>query len=483
MPEEIWRWFQYRWGVCRAAKPNRGHQALVELEGLISMTLVTQNIDGLHVQAGSNPDRICEIHGRIDEMRCDDRVEGSCLHGLDLNDPANGEKARATVVKSPAPAAKQENERLPSCSRCGKRQRPKVLWFDESYNQALYRSKTALRAAEECDVLLVVGTQLTTGLPQRMVAAARSAGALLVCVDPLVELADPAFAGMLHLRDESGRALPRLLAELRALQAEPLPAPLAAAAGPRGPEAAGAPAPPRATAPARAASATASASAARALGEGAVAPSAPRGGGPRRAAAAPAPGQRGRPRAHRPRARRHSVGPRRLRGRGGGSGVAPAAGGHRSSTRCRGSAGHPAGFFVYGTLRPDDDSGAGWAAAFRAGMEAEAAVLAGASLYLDGGYPSVCLEHTRCEVRGVLLRPLGGCDVQAAMSEKLAEADRIEGYPGLYHRDVVLVSVAEGGGAHRKELAYLYHRTGRTDRERCACIADGDWLSRRRPDT
>merc|ERR1719343_711935 len=43
MPEELWRWYQYRWGICTKASPNAGHYALAELEGLISMTLVTQN--------------------------------------------------------------------------------------------------------------------------------------------------------------------------------------------------------------------------------------------------------------------------------------------------------------------------------------------------------------------------------------------------------------------------------------------------------
>merc|ERR1719217_521430 len=49
MPEELWRWYQYRWGICRNAKPNLGHHALVKLEGLMQdpgqFTLVTQNVD------------------------------------------------------------------------------------------------------------------------------------------------------------------------------------------------------------------------------------------------------------------------------------------------------------------------------------------------------------------------------------------------------------------------------------------------------
>merc|ERR1740117_1678028 len=72
MPEELWHWYQYRWDICRKAKPNPGHHAIVELEKLMQsdFMLVTQNIDGLHLEAGSDRHCLYEIHGRIDQMRC-----------------------------------------------------------------------------------------------------------------------------------------------------------------------------------------------------------------------------------------------------------------------------------------------------------------------------------------------------------------------------------------------------------------------------
>lgn len=132
----------------------------------------------------------------------------------------------------------------------------------------------------------------------------------------------------------------------------------------------------------------------------------------------------------------------------------------------------PVGFFVYGTLRPDDDSGASWTKAFCEGMAAEAAALPGASLYVDGSYPAVNFEETRCSVRGVLLKP----EDPSAFPGKLAEADKVEGYPDLYERAVVPVQTESGSLVH----AYVYHRTGRTDRVKSVRIPDGDWLSRRR---
>merc|ERR1719359_2796725 len=229
MPEELWRWYQYRWGICRKAKPNSGHFALAELESLVQgdFTLVTQNIDGLHLEAGSDRQRLHEIHGRIDEMRCDDRIEGACLHGVDLNDEDNYAKARETLMKTPAPAKKEKDEFLPCCPKCGVRQRPKILWFDESYNEAIYGYRSVQDATQACDVLLIIGTQLTTGLPSNMLRTALSTGATIIKMDTIVDLEDERSAGMLHVKGRSGEVLPRILSELRMLRKEPQLAPLA----------------------------------------------------------------------------------------------------------------------------------------------------------------------------------------------------------------------------------------------------------------
>ncbi|CAE7249740.1 unnamed protein product, partial [Symbiodinium natans] len=99
----------------------------------------------------------------------------------------------------------------------------------------------------------------------------------------------------------------------------------------------------------------------------------------------------------------------------------------RRKARAASTTGAPAGFFVYGTLRPDDDSKASWTKSFNEGMEAQVAYLPGASLYIDGRYPAVCLEETSCSVRGMLLTPPP--DKAGLMASKLSEADQIEGYP------------------------------------------------------
>lgn len=209
MPAELWRWYQYRWGICRKAKPNPGHTAIVELQKVVegNFTVVTQNVDGLHLQAGTDPSKLCEIHGRIDEMRCDERLEGSCLCKVDLNNSENLDRARATIMRTPEPAKDEKEECLPLCPKCGIRQRPKILWFDESYNEAFFKWNTVMEKMEQCDVLLIIGTQLTTGGPRSMVRAAQKSGAIIIRMDPEVDLADDSTAGMLHIQGCLGRIL------------------------------------------------------------------------------------------------------------------------------------------------------------------------------------------------------------------------------------------------------------------------------------
>jgi NAD-dependent deacetylase len=501
-PDELWRWYQYRWGICTKAKPNPGHHALVELEKLVDgeMLLVTQNIDGLHLQAGSDPSILCEIHGRIDEMRCDERVEGACLHGINLNDPEQFKKARATVVKTPRPAKDEKNEHLCKCKTCGVRQRPKILWFDESYNEAFYKYHTVAKKTDECDVLLIIGTQLCTGGPSMMVQKARSSGAIIIKIDPIVDLNDDGSKGMLHLQAKSGDCLPRIMAELKLLRKEPYLAPLASSSIVRPVSLVQTPTkskspphtPPLPSEAGKRNSISppdtpplASEAIKRSLGKPGTPPLASSVG--MRNSAKPQSLRA----SSTPAARRSIQGGNASKGSSlkAAASISLAKGNETcnalgpSLTRKTPSPlealqpaviGAPVGFFVYGTLRPDDDSGAAWTKKFQEGLEGEAALLPGASLYIDGSYPAVCLEDTRCSVRGVILTPTGN-DAASILASKLQEADQIEGYPDLYHRTVVEVHTASG----QLKKAYLYHKTGRTDRESCARVADGDWMSRK----
>ncbi len=68
-PKLVWEWYEYRFGMVKQARPNAGHLAIAALEQLIpKVTVVTQNIDGLHAAAGSKT--VLELHGSIQRYKC-----------------------------------------------------------------------------------------------------------------------------------------------------------------------------------------------------------------------------------------------------------------------------------------------------------------------------------------------------------------------------------------------------------------------------
>lgn len=208
-PEEVWRWYLYRFGVCRHAEPNAGHAALVRLEAALGerFTLVTQNIDGLHRRAGSR--NVYCIHGDAAWVRC----AAECGGGL-LEQPAFPPRGKDD------PFTREDRARL-TCPRCGAWLRPHVLWFDEYYDEPYYRMESALRAAEQADLLVVVGTSGATNLPMQIGRLAFQRGAALVDVNPepnpFAELAERAERGF-FARGSACARLPEIAA---ALGAEP----------------------------------------------------------------------------------------------------------------------------------------------------------------------------------------------------------------------------------------------------------------------
>ncbi len=208
-PEEVWRWYLYRFGVCRHAQPNPGHAALVRLEAALGdrFTLVTQNIDGLHRRAGSR--RVYCIHGDAAYVRC----SAECGVGL-LDLPE-------LPARSKDDALTRAERALLTCKRCGHWLRPHVLWFDEYYDEPYYRMESTLRAAEQADLLLVVGTSGATNLPMQVGRIAFSRGAALVDVNPdenpFAELARRAERGFFA----RGSGCERLPAIVEALGARP----------------------------------------------------------------------------------------------------------------------------------------------------------------------------------------------------------------------------------------------------------------------
>ena len=173
-PEEVWRWYLYRFGICRHAEPNRAHRALVDLESALGerFRLVTQNIDGLHRRAGSSVERTYCIHGDAAYVRC--------------NRECGAGRSSLPAVQVPAMDGEfppQLREQL-TCQQCGDWLRPHVLWFDEYYDENNYRADSALGAAGQADLLLVVGTSGATNLPMQIGTLCLRRGAAIIDVNP-----------------------------------------------------------------------------------------------------------------------------------------------------------------------------------------------------------------------------------------------------------------------------------------------------------
>jgi NAD-dependent deacetylase len=165
------------------AEPNAGHRALLTLERRGKLdTLITQNVDGLHLKAGSSPDRVIEIHGTMREVLC-----------LSCGDRASIERAIERVLAG---------EDDPACRTCGGILKTATISFGQGLVPEDLRS--AQMAAQNADLMLAVGTKLSVYPIAGVVPVAKRAGARVVIVNAqptdMDEIADAVLRGSIsHL--------------------------------------------------------------------------------------------------------------------------------------------------------------------------------------------------------------------------------------------------------------------------------------------
>jgi NAD-dependent deacetylase len=177
------------WG----ARPNDAHRALAALDaaGHIDL-LVTQNIDGLHLAAGSPPERLVEIHGSIRESACltcgDRRPMRETLERVRAGDPD------------------------PACLACGGILKSATVSFGQNLDAALLRRAEDAAAAARC--FLAVGTSLTVYPVARLPELTLEGGGRLVILnDAATPLDDRAH---LVLRGDAGELLTAVAAAVTA---------------------------------------------------------------------------------------------------------------------------------------------------------------------------------------------------------------------------------------------------------------------------
>ena len=181
-PDMVWEWYNYRRMIIEEVNPNPGHFALVELEKMFSsFVVITQNVDNLHQRAGSK--NVVELHGNILRNRC--LSCGRIVESKSLN----------------------FSEGAPRCPHCGGMLRPDVVWFGEMLPEEAVQK--AYRAAETCDVFMVLGTSAVVYPAASFPEIAFRQGAFIVEINP--ETTPVTDFAHVSLRGKTGEILPRIV--------------------------------------------------------------------------------------------------------------------------------------------------------------------------------------------------------------------------------------------------------------------------------
>lgn len=186
----------------KAARPNPGHLALVDLEKMGYLrSVITQNVDNLHREAGNS--RVLEMHGNIFRLRC---LE--CGKKKILERQAYFEMMAELVTKIDRFSMEEIRTRLPLCS-CGGNTRPDAVAFGEPVQEL----KEAIAEAETCDLMLILGTSGVVYPAASLPSHARSGGARLIEINPKTSALTAQCD--LFLEGKTGDILPRIVSSLQ----------------------------------------------------------------------------------------------------------------------------------------------------------------------------------------------------------------------------------------------------------------------------
>lgn len=178
-PVTSWLWYLRRFAAIGDARPNPAHHALAALERWQlargrEFLLVTQNVDALHEQAGSQ--RLVHVHGRADRVRCS---RPGCEHAAPRGTLPRDLEVQAAFLRAPTSAT------LPRCPACGAVLRQHVLWFDEYYTEHHdYEIERVLRGAKTASTVVFVGTSFAVGVTDMILERALARGRPIVSIDP-----------------------------------------------------------------------------------------------------------------------------------------------------------------------------------------------------------------------------------------------------------------------------------------------------------
>jgi NAD-dependent deacetylase len=168
-PRLVWEWYDWRRQMIAACRPNAAHEVLASWSRRFpNLTLITQNVDGLHEKAAcAEPSadpalEVIRLHGSIWEVMCWRRCAESPMRWRD-----------ETVPFAQIP---------PTCGHCGGLIRPGVVWFGEPLDADTVERAT--NASSACDVFITIGTSSIVYPAAGLVDLARRAGAFTVEINP-----------------------------------------------------------------------------------------------------------------------------------------------------------------------------------------------------------------------------------------------------------------------------------------------------------
>ncbi|WP_223668683.1 SIR2 family NAD-dependent protein deacylase [Kangiella shandongensis] len=156
-PNRVWQWYQWRRSELKTKEPNDAHKAIAKWQqsNSQSVTLITQNVDGLHQAGGSQ--NVTELHGNIWGNHCL-QCRTEYKEGVD------------------------DIEEVIECPECGGQIRPSVVWFGEALPEHAWRD--AESASYSCDLFLSVGTSSQVYPAAGLAALAKSQGATVIEINP-----------------------------------------------------------------------------------------------------------------------------------------------------------------------------------------------------------------------------------------------------------------------------------------------------------
>lgn len=207
-PVAWWQWFLRSFEGLLDARPNAGHGALAALERWQvarggDFLLITQNVDTLHEQAGSQ--RLVKVHGSADRLRCS-------RDGCPLGAPS-GSLPASDVDFGPF-LSDPRRENLPRCPRCGALLRAHALLFDEYYDgHADYGFSRVRQAVERMALAVFAGTSFSVGVTDLVLREALGWKLPVISIDPAGR---PPTPGVTVVRSAAEDLLPAVCSDLGA---------------------------------------------------------------------------------------------------------------------------------------------------------------------------------------------------------------------------------------------------------------------------